>query len=209
MQVIPGILESNWETIEEALEKVKTFSNTVHIDLIDGKFSKKKTFLDPQPFSTYTKELFFEAHLMTDNPIEYLEAFAKIGFKRFIGHVEKMPDAAEFVAKGQFLGEVGLALDLSTDIDNIKVPFDDLDVILLMGVTAGASGQEFMPQALEKIKALRARTNIVIEVDGGVNDKNIREIKNAGTNRFVTTSFVFKNIDPIRAYKSLVTLITD
>ena len=69
MQVIPGILESNWETIEEALEKVKTFSNTVHIDLIDGKFSKKKTFLDPQPFSTYTKELFFEAHLMTDNPI--------------------------------------------------------------------------------------------------------------------------------------------
>ena len=209
MQVIPGILESNWETIEEALEKVKTFSNTVHIDLIDGKFSKKKTFLDPQPFSTYTKELFFEAHLMTDNPIEYLEAFAKIGFKRFIGHVEKMPDVAEFVAKGQFLGEVGLALDLSTDIDNIKVPFDDLDVILLMGVTAGASGQEFMPQALEKIKALRARTNIVIEVDGGVNDKNIREIKNAGTNRFVTTSFVFKNIDPIRAYKSLVTLITD
>lgn len=209
MQVIPGILESNWETIEEALEKVKTFSNTVHIDLIDGKFSKKKTFLDPQPFSTYTKELFFEAHLMTDNPIEYLEAFAKIGFKRFIGHVEKMPDVAEFVAKGQFLGEVGLALDLSTDIDNIKVPFDDLDVILLMGVTAGASGQEFMPQALEKIKALRARTNIVIEVDGGVNDKNIREIKNAGTNRLVTTSFVFKNIDPIRAYKSLVTLITD
>ena len=209
MQVIPGILESNWETIEETLEKVKTFSNTVHIDLIDGKFSKKKTFLDPQPFSTYTKELFFEAHLMTDNPIEYLEAFAKIGFKRFIGHVEKMPDVAEFVAKGQFLGEVGLALDLSTDIDNIKVPFDDLDVILLMGVTAGASGQEFMPQALEKIKALRARTNIVIEVDGGVNDKNIREIKNAGTNRLVTTSFVFKNIDPIRAYKSLVTLITD
>ncbi len=209
MQVIPGILENNWETIEEALEKVKTFSNTVHIDLIDGKFSKKKTFLDPQPFSTYTKELFFEAHLMTDNPIEYLEAFAKIGFKRFIGHVEKMPDVAEFVAKGQFLGEVGLALDLSTDIDNIKVPFDDLDVILLMGVSAGASGQEFMPQALEKIKALRARTNIVIEVDGGVNDKNIREIKNAGTNRFVTTSFVFKNIDPIRAYKSLVTLITD
>lgn len=209
MQVIPGILESNWETIEEALEKVKTFSNTVHIDLIDGKFSKKKTFLDPQPFSTYTKELFFEAHLMTDNPIEYLEAFAKIGFKRFIGHVEKMPDAFEFVAKGQFLGEVGLALDLSTDIDNIKVPFDDLDVILLMGVTAGASGQEFMPQALEKIKALRARTNIVIEVDGGVNDKNIREIKNAGASRFVTTSFVFNSPNPISAYKSLVTLITD
>ena len=206
MQVIPGILENNWGLVEEKLIKVKSFSNTVHIDVIDGKFSPNTSFLDPQPFLAYTKELFFEVHLMTDNPIEYLEPFAKAGFKRFIGHVEKMPDVFEFVARGQSLGEVGLGLDLPTGIDKINVSFDDLDLILIMGVTAGASGQVFMPQVLEKIKTVRAKTNTAIEVDGGINDKNIVKLKNAGASRFVTTSFVFNSPDPIRAYKTLVDL---
>lgn len=206
MQVIPGILENNWGLVLEKLEKVKSFSNTVHIDVIDGKFSPNTSFLDPQPFLAYTKELFFEVHLMTDNPIEYLEPFAKAGFKRFIGHVEKMPDVFEFVARGQSLGEVGLGLDLPTGINKINVSFDDLDLILIMGVTAGASGQVFMPQVLEKIKTVRAKTNTAIEVDGGINDKNIAKLKNAGASRFVTTSFVFNSPDPIRAYKTLVDL---
>ena len=206
MQVIPGILENNWGLVLERIEKVKSFSNTVHIDVIDGKFSPNMTFLDPQPFLAYTKELFFEVHLMTDNPIEYLEPFAKAGFKRFIGHVEKMPDISEFVARGQILGEVGLAIDGPTNIDSLNISLDDLDLILIMGITAGASGQVFMPQILEKIKAMRAKTNIIIEVDGGINDKNIADIKNAGANRFVTTSFVFNSSDSIRAYKTLVDL---
>lgn len=206
MQVIPGILENNWEKIGERIEKVKSFSNTFHIDVIDGKFSPNTSFLNPQPFSTYTKELFFEVHLMTDNPIEYLEPFAKAGFKRFIGHVEKMPDISEFIARGQILGEVGLAIDEPTSIDSLNISFDDLDCVLVMGVKAGASGQVFMPQILEKIKTVRVKTNIVVEVDGGINDKNIADIKNAGANRFVTTSFVFNSPSPISAYKTLVDL---
>jgi len=206
MQVIPGILENNWGLVLEKLKKVKSFSNTVHIDVIDGKFSPNTSFLDPQPFSVYAKELFFEVHLMTDNPIEYLEPFAKAGFKRFIGHVEKMPDISEFIARGQILGEVGLAIDGPTNIESLNIPFDDLDLILIMGIKAGASGQVFMPQILEKIKTVRAKTNIAIEVDGGINDKNIADIKNAGANRFVTTSFVFNSPDPISAYKTLVDL---
>lgn len=209
MQVIPGILENNWEKIGERIEKVKSFSNTFHIDVIDGKFSPNTSFLNPQPFLAYTKELFFEVHLMTDNPIEYLEPFAKAGFKRFIGHVEKMPDVSEFVARGQILGEVGLAIDEPTNIDSLNIPFDDLDLILIMGVKAGASGQVFMPQILGKIKAVRAKTNITIEVDGGINDKNIAEIKNAGANRFVTTSFIFNSPDPQKAYQALVSLAAD
>lgn len=209
MQVIPGILENNWEKIGERIEKVKSFSNTFHIDVIDGKFSPNTSFLNPQPFSTYTKELFFEVHLMTDNPIEYLEPFAKAGFKRFIGHVEKMPDISEFIARGQILGEVGLAIDEPTSIDSLNISFDDLDCVLVMGVKAGASGQVFMPQILGKIKAVRAKTNITIEVDGGINDKNIAEIKNAGANRFVTTSFIFNSPDPQKAYQALVSLAAD
>lgn len=204
--IIPGILEKNWESIEKRIEQIKHFSNTIHIDLIDEKFSKTATFLDPKPFSKYSKDLFFEVHLMVDNPLQYLESFAAFGFRRFLGHIEKMENLEEFVARGQLLGEVGLAVDLETSIDKITVPLDDLDEVLLMGVKAGASGQEFGPQTISKIKALRQRTSIPIGVDGGVNDKTIVDIKNAGADRFVVTSFLFNQKEPSKAYEVLLDL---
>ncbi len=209
MQIIPGILENNWQQIEEKIEKIKTFSNTIHIDLIDGKFSPNTTFLDPNPFTKYSTELFFEVHLMTENPLSYLDLFARAGFKRFIGHIEKMPDIAKFIAKGQLLGEVGIAIDLNTNIENISIPFDDLDFILVMGVVAGASGQSLNPEVFKKIKTLREKTNIPIEVDGGVSSENIVDLKNAGVNRFVTTSFLFNSPNPKTAYQSLLGLINN
>lgn len=209
MQIIPGILENNWQNIEEKIEKIKTFSNTIHIDLIDGKFSTNTTFLDPSPFTKYSTELFFEVHLMTENPLFYLDSFAKAGFKRFIGHIEKMPDISEFVAKGQLLGEVGIAIDLNTNIENINIPFDDLDFILVMGVVAGASGQSFNKEVFKKIKILKEKTTIPIEVDGGVNSENILELKNTGVSRFVTTSFIFNSPNPKNTYQSLLSLISN
>lgn len=209
MQIIPGILENNWQQIEEKIEKIKTFSNTIHIDLIDGKFSPNTTFLDPNPFTKYSTELFLEVHLMTENPLLYLDSFSKAGFKRFIGHIEKMPDISEFVARGQLLGEVGIAIDLETDIEKISIPFDDLDFILVMGVVAGASGQPFNAEVFKKIKTLREKTSIPIEVDGGVNSQNIVDLKNAEVNRFVTTSFLFNSPNPKNAYQSLLALISN
>lgn len=207
MQIIPGILENNWQQIEENIEKIKKFSNTIHIDLIDGKFSSNTTFLDPNPFRKYSSELFFEVHLMTENPLLYLDSFAKAGFKRFIGQVEKMFDITEFVAKGQILGEVGIAIDLDTNVENITIPLDDLDFILVMGVKAGASGQAFNSNTLEKIKTIREKTTIPIEVDGGVSSENIVDLKNAGVNRFVATSYIFNSPNPKNAYQSLLSLI--
>ncbi len=209
MQIIPGILENNWQQIEEKIEKIKTFSNTIHIDIIDGKFSSNTSFLNPNPFMKYSNELFFEAHLMTENPLSYLDSFSRAGFKRFIGHIEKMPDIAKFIAKGQLLGEVGIAIDLNTNIENISIPFDDLDFILVMGVVAGASGQSLNPEVFKKIKTLREKTNIPIEVDGGVSSENIVDLKNAGVNRFVTTSFLFNSPNPKTAYQSLLGLINN
>ena len=204
--IIPGILEKNWEDIEGKLEILKKFSKTAHIDFIDGKFASNTTFLDSKPFQKYSNELFLEAHLMVDNPLEYLESLATAGFRRFLGHIEKMPDITEFVARGQLIGEVGLAVDPETNIDKISVPFDDLDEILLMGVKAGASGQPFQPQVLNKIKKLREVTFIPIEVDGGVNDKTILDIKKAGADRFIATSFLFQKGDPAKNYQSLLKL---
>ena len=205
--IIPGILEKDWNTIEEKIAIVRQFSNSVHIDFIDGKFSPNITFLDLKPFSKYTKDLFMEAHLMVDNPLQYLEPLANAGFRRFLGHVEKMSNLEEFVARGELLGEVGLAIDGKTSLETINISYEDLDVILLMGIDAGFSGRQFQPQILDKIKTIREKTFIPIEVDGGVNDKTIPEIKKAGADRFVVTSFIFEEGDPIKNYETLVSLI--
>src|SRR5947209_3533755 len=110
-EIIPGILEQEWSEIERKIELVRPFARTIHIDLLDGEFAPNKTFADPTPFAKYTKDIAFELHMMVDEPIKHLERWAEVGFRRFIGHIEKMSDQAEFVAQGQLLGEVGLAVD--------------------------------------------------------------------------------------------------
>jgi len=198
-QIIPGILEKNWAEIEKKIELIKTFSKKIHIDVIDGKFASNQTFLDPAPFSKYASELYFEVHLMVEEPINYLDGFAKAGFKKFIGQIEKMQSQEEFVAKGELLGEVSLGLDLPSSLDLITISFEDLDSVLLMSVKAGASGQTLDERALEKIKNLRSKTFIPIEVDGGINDQTIVQCKEAGANIFVATSFLSQ--DPQNYFK--------
>ena len=202
-EIIPGILEKDFLEIERKIELVRRFSKVIHIDIIDGKFAPNTSFLDPKPFEKYTRDLFFEAHLMVEEPINYLEPFAASGFKRFLGHIEKMSDQVEFVAKGEFLAEVGLAIDLDTQLDSIKSSFEDLDSILIMSVKAGFSGQSFMPQALEKIKKIREKSQVPIEIDGGINEAVLEEAFSCGVNRFVTTSFLF-NGNPSDNYQKLV-----
>ena len=196
-EIIPGILEKDWVEIERKIELVKPFTKTIHIDIIDGKFAPNTTFLDPAPFAQYSKDLFFEVHLMVDEPIQYLKPFADAGFKRFLGHIEKMSDQVEFIAQGELLGEVGLAIDGPTSLESVKVPFDDLDAILIMTIKAGESGQVFVPEYLEKVKILKRvkddnKLKMVIEVDGGVNDKTIVQSRSVGADRFVANSFLFK-----------------
>ena len=116
-EVIPGILEKEWSAIERKLELLKSFAKTVHIDIIDGKFADNTTFLDPGPFKKYEKDFLLEVHMMVDNPLQYLKPWAEAGFQRFLGHIEKMPDPVEFVAQGQLLGAVGLAIDGPTSLD--------------------------------------------------------------------------------------------
>lgn len=203
-EILPGVLEQDFQLIERKIERVKPFAKAIHIDLLDGKFAPNTTFFDPKPFAKYTQNIFFELHMMVDNPLQYIDAFAHVGFRRFIGHIEMMPDQASFVAKAQEAGEAVLALDAGTDINDIDVPFIDLDAILVMTVKAGFSNQSFLPKQLKKVKALREKTEIPLEVDGGINGETIHEAAMAGATRFVSTKHIYSNEDPKRAYEELI-----
>lgn len=203
LEIIPGILEQEWSEIERKLKVVKPFSKTVHIDIIDGKFADNLTFLDPEPFKKYSKDFFFELHMMVENPINYIAPWSRAGFKRFIGHIEKMPDISAFIEEAKKYGEVGLAIDEPTDIDALdKINLDNLDCLVVMSIKAGASGQAFQPQLLEKVRTLRKKTNIPIEVDGGISSETILLAKEAGATRFVANSYLF-NGDPEENFKKL------
>lgn len=202
-RIIPGILEKDWSLIELKIQQVLPFAKAIHIDLIDGKFAPNTTFLDPVPFKKYTKDIPFELHMMVDEPINFLDSWADAGFQRFIGHIEKMSDQVEFVAKAQLLGEAGLGIDQDSQLERVEVPFSDLDVLLFMTVKAGTSGQEFVENNLDKIKTAREKSFIPIEVDGGINDQTILQAKKSGADRFVATSFIFKG-NPKENYEKLL-----
>ena len=206
IDIIPGILEKDFAEIEKKIELVKGFAKTIHIDIIDGKFAPNTTFLDPKPFTKYTNDFLFEVHLMVDEPINYLDSFAAAGFKRFLGQVEKMSSQEDFVAKGELLGEVGLALDVNTPLESLKADYQDLDCVLIMSVKAGFSSQEFMPEILEKVKKIKEISSIPIEIDGGINNETITQGSGCGASRFVTTSFLF-NGDPSQNYQKLRSLL--
>ncbi len=208
--IIPGILEKDFAEIEKKIELVRGFAKTIHVDIIDGKFAPNTTFLDPKPFTKYTlpssgQALFFEAHLMVEEPINYLDSFAAAGFKRLIGHIEHMSNQEEFIAKGEFLGEVGLALDVNTPLESLKADYQDLDCLLVMSVKAGFSAQEFMPGSLEKVKKIREKSQVPVEIDGGISDTIITQALNCNANRFVTTSFLFSG-NPLVNYQKLLSI---
>lgn len=208
-EIIPGILEQEWEEIEKKIEKTISFTESIHIDLLDGKFAPNTTFFDPAPFKKYSKDIILEVHMMVDNPVQYLEKWADAGFQRFIGHVEMMPDIPEFVAQAQLSGEAGLALDTMTQAEKIFPFIEDIDVAFVMTVKAGFSHQQFDPTMLEKIGELRAKDPLLpIEVDGGVNEEDITALKDAGATRFVSTGFLFGGENVEERYKNLKDLLS-
>lgn len=215
----PGTENKSFPEIEQKILSVKPLVRTIHIDVCDGKFAPNATFADPEPFMKFTKDLpedesgwvtgekglFFEIHLMVEDPITQIEKWADAGFRRFIGQVEKMPNQEEFVAEAQLYGEVGLAVDGPTPLDAVKVNYDDLDVILFYTADkAGFSGKAFQEDRLDRVKALRkVNEYLPVEADGGINDETIQIAAAAGVTRFVTTGFLFGLNTPAEQFKLL------
>lgn len=199
----PGTFVKDAKEWEDKIELVRPFARTIHVDIVDGIFAPNTTIAEPEWFAKFSKDFILEIHLMTDEPVNHLKKWADAGFRRFIGQIEKMSDQAEFVAQAQLLGEAVLALDKQSPVDAITVPVDDLDGLLIMSIQAGLSGQKFEEHLMEKVRQLREKTQLPIEVDGGINDQTIAMAADAGANRFVATSFLYNFEHPEKQFKLL------
>ena len=142
--------------------------------------------------------------MMVEDPVSYLKSWADVGFKRFLGHIEKMPDQEEFVAKAQQLGEVGLALDGPTEFSDVKVPIIDLDTLYFYTAeSVGHSGAVLRQDRLEKFRKFAEENSIPIGVDGGINENTIVDAFKAGARRFGVTNGIFKADNPQKSFIKL------
>lgn len=211
VEVIPSILTNDRAELEDMLMKAEGAVKRVQIDIIDGQFAANKT-IDPAVVSEVESPFLLDFHLMTKEPINWVEKAKSGGADRIIGQVEMMGNQEEFIGKVVEAGAaVGLGLDLDTPTSSLeKEILDSLDVILVMSVKAGFGGQEFQESALSKIKDLskqkEAGARFRICVDGGVSKDNLTKIKEAGADEVVVGKRLYAPtvIDGLKQFENLL-----
>ncbi|MDD3631254.1 MAG: ribulose-phosphate 3-epimerase [Atribacterota bacterium] len=205
-KLAPSILNADFSCLKEVLlllERCKV--DLVHLDVMDGNFVPNITF-GPKIVNTIRKNISLplSVHLMIEKPERYIEVFSKALFTRdsIIVHVETCPHLDKTLQMIIDSGlKTGVALNPATPLEMIKHVLDKLNVILIMTVNPGFGGQQFITTMIKKITQAREIVNkfgknIDIQVDGGVNIKNIETVNKAGANILVVGSEIFEAENP-------------
>ena len=187
IKLAPSILSADFARLLEDVKKVeKAGCEYLHIDVMDGHFVPNIT-LGPAIVKSLRKDvnMVFDAHLMIENPDNYIKEFADAGCDIIVVHQEACTHLHRTIQNIKSHGvKAGVALNPATPIETIKYVLEDVDMVLLMSVNPGFGGQSYIPVVTKKIKELRALIDemgldIDIEVDGGVKPSNISEVVNA------------------------------
>lgn len=197
----PSLLSVNFNNIE-ADAKVLDESGVkwYHLDVMDGLFVKNISF-GPPVIESIRKitDSFFDVHLMITEPIRYIDTFKKSGADLITVHYEACEDLDATLETIRDAGvKVGLSINPDTPCDVVFPYIEKVDMVLVMSVYPGFGGQKFMPVAIDKIKAIREKADelnqeLMIEVDGGINLDNVKDVLDAGANVIVAGSAVFKD----------------
>ena len=199
--IVPSILNANNLKLYEAVEKAKSAGITrFHIDIMDGHFVPNLSF-GPQLVHDLKQEfsdLEIEVHLMSNNLKVFVPVFVNAGADIIEIHYEATNDAElkkwlNYIQDSQ--KKAGLVLNPDTSVDVLRNYTSVLDQVLFMSVFPGFGGQKFISKTIERINQAKRilDDNINIEVDGGINDKNIVQVQKAGAKLFVVGSYIFNN----------------
>jgi len=226
--IAPSILSADFSRLEEEIKKVEdSGADMVHVDVMDGEFVPNIT-IGPPVVKAIRKctKLTLDVHLMIEQPHRIIKDFADAGSDIITVHAEAYSatsDKQQAAKKGtskavdkidegrvkEVLGQIkslGKKAGISLNPDSpfcIQGVLGELDMILIMSVHPGFGGQKFIPDILPKIKEARKAFSGDIEVDGGINDKNVASVIDAGANIIVAGSYFFNSKDPKQAVQKL------
>jgi len=202
-KIAPSILSADFSCLGEEVRAVeRAGADLIHIDVMDGHFVSNIT-IGPVVVTGLKRltSLPLDSHLMIEKPERYIEAFAQAGSDWITIHAEVCHHLSQTIKKVRKLNvRPGVVLNPSTPLKTLYPILDEIDLVLLMSVNPGFSGQSFIPSTLKKIERLRKiieqnRYPIEIEVDGGIKVENIGEVSRAGGDIFVLGTGIFKTKD--------------
>jgi ribulose-phosphate 3-epimerase len=202
-KIAPSILSADFARLGEEVRAVeRAGADLIHFDVMDGHFVPNISIGVPVLKSVRkVTNLPLDAHLMITEPGKYLEPFARAGANSISVHEEVCPDIPAMAAQMRKLGvRASVAINPETGIERVLAAAEHLDMILVMSVHPGFGGQEFIPDALDKLRAIRRDLDrrglaVDLEIDGGIKVENIADVKAAGANVFVSGSGIFGHGD--------------
>ncbi len=209
--VLPSMLMCDFGDLKTEIAKLSSAgSKILHLDVMDGNFVPNLSYGMPivAGLRRYTN-MPLDVHLMIADPLKYAAPMVDAGADMLTFHVEAVEDAAFTAKQIRKLGAgVGVALNPATPITDLEACLEHVDMVLVMSVDAGFGGQSFNPIALEKLKLLRANhSDLLLQIDGGINTETISEARRAGCDLFVVGSGIFRAEDYGVAIRELDGLI--
>ena len=212
--IAPSVLAADFGNLQRDLEMINESSaDWFHIDIMDGVFVPNISFGMPvvRVINKHAKKT-IDVHLMIVKPDQYIETFASLGAGILTVHYEACTHLHRTIQAIKAAGmKAGVALNPHSSVDLLKDTIKDIDLVCLMSVNPGFGGQSFIENTYDKIKELKELikskgSKSLIEIDGGVTNKNAKKLVEYGANVLVAGSYVFKSKDPIQTIENLSTL---
>jgi ribulose-phosphate 3-epimerase len=212
--IAPSVLAADFANLQRDSEMLnKSEADWFHIDIMDGVFVPNISFGMPvlKAIAQHAQKP-LDVHLMIVDPDRYIETFAELNAAILTVHYEACTHLHRSIQKIKSCGmKAGVALNPHTPVHLLTDCINEIDLVCLMSVNPGFGGQSFIENTYEKVKQLKAIINekgakTLIEIDGGVTDKNAKALVDAGADALVAGSFVFKSDDPMATIAKLKAL---
>ncbi len=210
-KIAPSILSADFADLLSDVKKIEQGGGDyIHVDVMDGHFVPNITYGPPILRCLNGKtDLPYDVHLMIENPDDFIEDFVMPNTEFIVVHQEACVHLDRTIEYIKSFGiKAGVALNPSTPPETLDYVIDKLDLVLVMSVNPGFPAQKFIPSALDKVEILNEirvdnELDFVIQVDGGISEKNAAELTEAGADILVVGNAVFSSDDPVQMIKNL------